>query len=300
MKILHLSLMALILALALALPLAHAFEDSDDYVIGPKDVIEISVFGEPDLSKTIEVGPQGTIRFPLLREVKLLNLTVRQAEKKMETLLGERFLVDPQVSIQVKQYMSQRVYVLGTIKNPGYYPLKGRTTLLEIISAAGGITDRGGSTILLIRGAKVDKDQIESLIKGSSANTALPEDPTQNEISGRIVIDGNRLLNEGDTSLNYALAAGDIVYIPVVKQVFVMGEVRRPGGVGYKPGLTVLKAITLAGGLTELGKKKVLIKRNINGEEVKLKVNLSSIIKDSSKDIPLLPDDVIVVPRRVF
>jgi polysaccharide biosynthesis/export protein len=274
-----------------------AFAD-DEYRIGPKDVLQIHVFGEEDLSKQVIVGPDGTIRFPLLREVQIGGLTVRGAVDLMEKQLGERYLVDPNVSISVKEYNSQKVYVLGAVKTPGYYSLTGETTLLEIISTAGGITEAGGKQLIIVRGGAQNPDAVSKLLAADNVKTNVSEDFTRNQ--NLILVDGHRLLDQGDTSLNKPLMGGDIVYVPKVRKVFVMGEVKRPGGIPYSEGLTLLQAVTLAGGLTEMGKKKVQVKRVVNGAEEKFKVNLKSIIKDIKKDIPLMANDVIVVPRRIF
>lgn len=275
-------------------------DDSGQYTIGPGDILEITVFDEEDLHKVVIVGPDGKIRFPLINEVILGGLSIRKSEKLIEDRLSEDFFVDPQVSIIVKEYNSQRVYVLGAVKTPGYYPLTGKTTLLEIISKAGGITEMGGKTIILVRGAVGKSLDIEKLIEKQGLSADPLRDLTRENGTGPIIIDGHKLLDKGDTTLNYILSGGDIVYIPNVQQVFVLGEVKRPGGIAYRPGMTLLQAITLAGGLTEMGRKKVLVKRVIDGKETKFKVKLNSIIKDSSKDVPLMPGDVIVVPRRIF
>jgi len=275
-------------------------DDSKQYTIGPGDILDISVFDEEDLHKSVVVSPEGQIIFPLIREVKIGGLTIRKAQRKLEELLARDYLVAPQVSIVVKEYHSQRVYVLGAVKTPGYYPLTGKTSLLEIISKAGGITATGGRTIILVRGAAGKNIDLEKLLLKDDIEKDTLADLTSDNGKGPIVIDGHKLLDQGDTSLNYILSGGDIVYIPKVQRVYVLGEVKRPGGIAYRPGLTLLQAITLAGGLTEMGKKKVLVKRVVAGKETKFKVKLNAIIKDSSRDVPLMPDDVIVVPRRIF
>jgi len=235
----------------------------------------------------------------LLRVVHLGGLTIREAEKKLEELLGKDFLVDPQVSITVKEYNSQKVYVLGAVKNPGYYALSGKATILDIISKAGGIMGGGGKNLVLVKGDAQNKMPLEKLIEAENKGQEI-EDFTKGQYSPPEIIDGHRLFDKGDTSLNKELQGGDILYIPTMEQVFVLGQVKRPGGIPYSDGLTLLRAVTLAGGLTEMGKKKVLVKRIVDGKEQKFKVNLGSIIKDSAKDIPLEPDDVIVVPKRIF
>lgn len=273
---------------------------NNDYMIGPKDVVTIKVFDEDELNRTETVDAEGNIRFPLLKQVEVGGLTVRQAEKKIEELLGKRFLVNPHVSIEIKEYNANKVYVLGAVKKPGYYSLTGQTTLLEILSNAGGISDNGGQSIILVRGATQNQDTLQKILNAEKNRKDEIEDFTEEGVLAPIAIDGHKLLNEGDIRLNYTLKGGDVVYVPVVRQVFVIGEVKRPGGIKYTEGITLLKAISLTGGLTTMAKKKVLIKRVVKGEEKKIKVNLNSVIKDTEKDVPLIADDVIVVPRRLF
>ena len=274
-----------------------------EYVLGPKDVLEITVFDEPELSKTIEIGSEGAIRFPLLNDVKLGGLSVREAEKLIEKKLGEKFLRNPHVSILVKEYNSKKVYVLGAVAKPGYYSLQGDTSLLEVISKAGGITQGGGTKILVAKGAGQDKEMLSKILarktddKGETIEDFTRETGLK---AAPILIDGHKLLEEGDISLNVTLDGGDVVYIPNVQKVYVLGEVKRPGGIIYEDGLTLLRAISLAGGVTEMGKTKVQVTREVDGKEERFKVNLKSIIKDMKKDIPLKANDVIVVPRRIF
>ena len=291
---------AFLLLVALSVFSVGASANKDNqYTLGAKDVLEITVFDEKELLRIVEVDADGTIRFPLLRQIQIGGLTIRQAEKKMEQALGDQFLVNPHVSIKVSQYNSQKVYVLGAIAKPGFYSLTGKTTVLEIISQAGGITQQGGKELVLVRGAADKNLPLDKMLQEKQGQDLL-EDFTKHVDTPPIIIDGHRLLDKGDTSLNYALEGGDILYIPNFRKVFVLGEVKRPGGITYYEGLTLLKAVTLAGGLTPMGKSKVMVTRIVNGNEQKFKVNLNKIIKDIKKDIPLLAEDVIVVPRRIF
>ena len=286
-----------LLLFLIALPIAVFAEK--DYTIGPRDILQITVFDEPKLSKDVAVDEDGNIRLPWLREVKVGGLTLRKAEDYIEQLL-KRYLKRPQVTILVKEYNSQKVYVLGAVKSPGSYPLTGDTTLLEIISKAGGIIPEGGKTILLVRGGANQQIKLKKLLKNQKKESDVIEDFTSNGRTGPIVVNGHKLLDEGDTTLNYVLEPGDLVYIPKVEKVFVMGEVKRPGGIAFKEGLTVLKAITLAGGITPMARNTVLVKRNEDGQEKTYKVSLRAVIKDSKKDILLKQNDVIVIKRRIF
>ncbi|HDH97038.1 MAG TPA: hypothetical protein ENF73_04860 [Proteobacteria bacterium] len=247
-----------------------------DYTIGPADVIKITVFNEPELSRTVRVAADGTISFPLLGNVEVAGLTPTALEEKLEKLLGERYLVEPQVWVEILEYNSQKVYVLGAVKEPGYYELRGPTTLLEVISRAGGITSDAGKAIVI-----TSKD-------------------TGGEAKVR-VINREKLLVEGEVSLDVRLSGGDVVYVPRAKEVYVFGEVKKPGAVMYQEGLTVLQAVSLAGGLTDMAApRRVRIIRNSDGKRSTIEVDLKEILKDASKDIEVLPSDVVIVPRSLI
>jgi polysaccharide export outer membrane protein len=154
--------------------------DTQDYRIGPKDLLDISVFGLDDLSKTVRVSEEGKITFSPLGGVEVKGLTKVELEKKLSQLLEEKYLQNPQVTVFIREYQSKRVSVLGAISNPGPYELLGRQTLLQIISQAGGITNEAGKEIIIIRqhedGASTSlKISIDDLILKSSGSmrTAL-------------------------------------------------------------------------------------------------------------------------------
>lgn len=252
-----------------------------DYRIGPKDLLDINVFGSEELNKTVRVSEDGKISLPLLGEVEVEGLTKAELEKKLSQLLEEKYLQNPQVTIFIREFQSKRVSVLGAVEEPGPYELLGRQTLLQLISQAGGLTKDAGDLIIVIR-------QVEG-----NKSTAL-----------KISIDG--LMLKGDVSLNIPLEAGDIINIPVDKDVFiyVFGQVKRPGALEVKKSNipTLLQAIAQAGGFSERASKgKVLIKRiDKDGEEQKIKVNVKDIMKGEKKDIRLLENDVIYVPETIF
>ncbi len=254
---------------------------TEDYRIGAKDLLEISVFGLNELNKTVRVSEGGKITLPLLGEVEIEGLTKTELEKKLSQLLEEKYLQSPQVTVFIMEYQSKRISVLGAVGKPGPYELIGRQTLLQLIAEAGGLTERAGDKIIVIR----------QLQDGSS--TAL-----------KISIDN--LIVEGDASLNIPLEANDIVNIPVDKEVFiyVFGQVKRSGALKVKKSNipTLLQAIAQAGGFSErASKSKVLIKRiDKDGEEQKIKVNVKDIIKGKKKDIRLLENDVVYVPETIF
>lgn len=254
---------------------------STDYRIGPKDLLDISVFGLDELTKTVRVSEDGRISLPLVGEIEVEGITKADLEKKLSQLLEEKYLQNPQVTVFISEYQSKRVSVLGAVRNPGPYELLGRQTLLQIISQAGGITNESGKEIIVIR-------EVEE-----GVSTAL-----------KISIDD--LFLEGDARLNIPLQPNDIVNIPIdrIVNIYVFGQVRRPGALGVRRSNipTLLQAIGQAGGFSERASKgKVLIKRiDDDGKEIRMKVNVKNIIKGKRKDIRLLENDVVIVPETVF
>lgn len=261
----------------------------DSYPIGAGDILDIKVFGEPELTRLVEVAEDGTIGFPLLGRIKILGLTVLQVENLVSSSLEKEFLKNPHVSITVQEYHSQKIYVLGAVKQPGYYELTGSTTLLEILSRAGGVLPEGGKTLIVVRednGTATDFDP-EKVDKLNHENTTI--------------IDSYKLLQEGDTSQNIQLKNQDVVYVPKAREVFVLGEVKKPGPITYTENLTLIRAIGQAGGTTELAaQKRVKLVRLENGKKETIKYNLDDLMKEDSQDVRLLPDDVIVVPKRIL
>lgn len=254
-----------------------------EYTIGGKDVLKLIVYDEPDLSNEgVRVAEDGMISLPLIGDVKVSGLTTYQAERNIEGLLKDGYLKNPHVSISVIEYRSKKVFVLGAVKTPGSYELRGNATILEMISRGGGVSEGAGKSLMILRSPK----------KGSGAG---PE---------TINLNLNKLLKDGDLSLNLEVRDMDTIYIPTADSVFVFGEVVKPGS--YKitdKDITLVEAITMAGGFTKIASPTgVKIIRVEGGVEKNIEVNLKEIIKygDKGKDVILKPNDVIVVPERFF
>jgi polysaccharide biosynthesis/export protein len=278
----NLKRLAMVLITALSvIPLAAQEKFTQEYRVGPKDLLEISVFGADELSRTVRVSEDGKVSLPLLGEVLVDGLTKSELEKKLADLLGEKYVQNPQVTVFIREYQSKRVSVLGAVEKPGPYQLLGRQTLMQIVSEAGGLTRDAGSDIIIIR----------QLPDGTS--TSL-----------RISIDD--LFLKGDAKLNVPLEAGDIVNIPVDKlvAVYVFGQVKNPGALQVKKSAmpTLLQAIAQAGGFTDRASRGgVVIKRkDETGKEKEIKVNVRSILNNKQKDVPLLENDTVYVPESLF
>lgn len=253
-----------------------------DYIIGPEDLLEISVFGLPEMNKTVRVSAEGVIVLPLLRSIKVEGLTQKELEEKIGALLAEKYIQNPQVTIFIKEHKSRKVAVLGAVVKPGFYELIGKRTILDIIALAGGITEKAGKKLLLIR-------------KSSSLNP----DKT-------FSINLDKLFSQGNPELNIILREGDVINVPIdrIISIYVLGAVNNPGALEVKESeaITVLQAIAKAGGFSERAAKTrvKVIRQTAEGKKKTMKINVKDIIKGQKEDIILQEGDVVVVPETFF
>lgn len=244
---------------------------AQDYLLGPSDVIKISVFRQDDLSLTVRVDGEGMIVYPLLGQIKAAGLSVSQLGEKISALLADGYIKKPQVSVFVQEFRGKKATILGNIKEPGLYELQGYTTLLELISKAGGLTKEAGGQAVIKRGVNTNIGGVEHVL----------------------TVDLRRLVEQGDTSENVEVKDGDSVFINKAGIFFVTGEVKKPDAYKIEPGTSVIKAVTIAGGFTDRASRGgVNIIRQAEGKEVVLtKVTMDELV---------MPDDVIVVPETFF
>ncbi len=252
-----------------------------DYVVGRQDLLDISVFDLPELDQTVRVADDGSITFPLLGRLIVAGISKTNLEDLLEELLEEKYVRDPQVTVFVREYESKKVAVTGAVRRPGTYEMLGSRTLLEMISLAGGLDADLGKRIFIFR-------------RGADG-TAQP-----------IEVDLDRLVYAADPTLNYRIVAGDIIYVPTVKKmrIFVTGAVRTPNvyEVPEDQPVTVLRAITLAGGTTDrAGEKRVqIVRTDADGERLIIEVNLRQVKKGKAEDLRLQKDDLVLVPESFF
>jgi polysaccharide export outer membrane protein len=256
------------------------------YRVGSGDVLEIEVFGDPDLSGLVTVQHGGEISFPLLGEVEVDGLTAKEVREKLTALLGKDYLVDPQVTVRVKEHRSQWVTLVGEVVRPGKYFLQGSKTLLDLLTEAGGFTAGASGEVIVSRPEGTD-----AITDGDARPEPL-----------RIFLSPDQPPARQKQALSLQLANGDIVTATSNQLFYVSGEVKNPGSYPMNPGLTVLKAISIAGGLTKFGSKgKVEILRKQGPNETKrIKLDLEDIEGGKKPDVPLEAEDIIKVGKRIF
>jgi polysaccharide export outer membrane protein len=251
-----------------------------DYEVGPEDVLAITVWDHDDLTRDVSVSQEGEFSYPLIGKVRAAGLTVSELEKEIRKRLDGRYIIDPQVTIAVKEHKSKKVFVLGEVgargKGPGTYPLTGKTTLLEVLSLAGGPTKEAGSEVVVIRP------------KNNAGNPKSLEEATEDEI---IKVNIRKLL-DGDSRQNIYLEPNDTIYISQAEYFFVFGEVKKPGRYILENGTTVLKAITTAGGVTEIAAiNRTKIVRERGGGKSEIPVSMTD---------PVQAEDIVMVPESFF
>jgi polysaccharide export outer membrane protein len=256
---------------------AHRARAAPDYVVGPQDVLSVTVFGEPDVSRRYSIDSDGTFDFPWIGRVAANGLTLRQIEDLLVKRLAGGYLVNPQVSVEVAEYRSQSVFITGEVRTPGAHPIRGNMSLVEALALAGP-TQNASNEIVIVH----PKD------KRLSSGPVLPGDPDTAETIRVNIKD----LQAGKLSQNITLRGGDTIFVPRAETFFVTGLVRSPGSYVYEPGMTVLQAIALAGGLSERGSNRgIKILRKVSGRQVEVSARTSDLVK---------PGDTIVVRQRFF
>ena len=254
-----------------------ASQEEQEYRIGVRDVLEISLFNQPELSGRYTVETDGGFSFPLIGRVLAAGRTVEQLEETLQTRLLDGYFRNPRVTVAVAEYKSQRVFVVGEVRSPGAYPLAAETSLIEILALAGLTPTASGAAVVVRAGGRTPAGNGGELRPGDNADTV------------RVNL---RDLEGGDLSRNVLLRDGDTVFVPRAEVVYVFGEVHEPGSYPIQEGMTVLQALSLAGGSTEFAAlNRLTIMRVVDGEQVEIRVQLDDLVER---------DDTISVPVKFF
>jgi polysaccharide export outer membrane protein len=254
--------------MAALLALTAGIAGAAEVLLGPGDVVRLSVYGSPDLALETRVSETGMITYPLIGQVSVGGLSPAAAEKKIGGLLESGgFLKKAQVNMIVTTLQSQQVSVLGQVNRPGRYPLEGRRSVLELLAQAGGIAPEGGDTLSLIR-------------KREGKTT-------------REVVDIIEMVRSGNLNRDMDVASNDVIYVERAPRFYIYGEVQRPGPVRLERNMTVLQALSAGGGLTLRGTERgIRIKRR----------NAAGALQviDAEPGDLLQIDDVVYVKESLF
>jgi polysaccharide export outer membrane protein len=255
--------------------LAQAPEHTN-YVIGPDDLLTVSVFNEEQLSGKFRVEKDGQFSYPFLGRVTAGGRTANAVATELKARLSEGYLRNPQVTVEVDQFRSQSVFVQGEVRNPGKYVLSGSVTLLEALAQAGSTTSAAGSEVLILH--------------PKSGAAGAPSDPTQADAEVQRV--NLRDIESGRLSRNVTIRDGDTIIVQKAERFFVLGLVRNPGSYVLDANMTVLQAVSVAGGVTERGSSRRLrITRIVDGKRKEI---------EAKPNDPVLAGDTITVRQRLL
>jgi polysaccharide export outer membrane protein len=253
---------------------------SGEYRLGPRDLLEIKVLEVPDLNVERRVSDRGTIALPLLGDFPVEGLTAAELRGKLETLLKEKYVNRADVSVVVKDYANKPVSILGAVHRPGSLNISGRWSLLQAISAAGGVTDAAGRKIYVLR-------------------------RSDNGLSDTLEVSTDDLFRNASQMWNIPVYPSDVVNIPgkSTVRIFCIGEVRSPGAVEFSADdrITLLSVLAKAGGLTDRASKTIRIKRrDASGRDVETVVDYKRVLSGKDADPTLKADDVLVIKESFF
>jgi len=236
--------------------------------LGAGDVINMQVYGRPELATTVSIAEDGTLNAPLVGSVPVAGLSVTDAANKVASAYKKgQYLRNPQITILVTQARSQLVSVFGEVRSPGRFAVDASTTVFDLIAQAGGTTERSSSLMYVIR---------------ADANGEIK----------RRAIDLRGLHNDGYQLQSLALQGGDSVFVPPAEHYYIYGEVNTPSMYRLEPNMTVLQAISRGGGLTKVASKRVQIKRRDSSGQL--------LTRNADLNETVQPDDVIYVKESLF
>lgn len=268
-------------ALALSAAASSQGTLSEGYHIGPEDVLEIDAYNLDELNKTVRVNSAGDIALPLVGVMRVKGMTPSQVEQEITKRIT-RYVEQPVVNVIVKEYRSQRISVVGAVKNPQVFAVTGQRRLLDMLMMAGGLSGDAGRICYIIRPVKG---------KGEKGGKVRAE---------TLVINLNQLLVKGDYNLNVPVYANDIVNVPRGGVIFVDGEVNSPGSYMLSANMTLEQAITMAKGLipdANSGDVRIFRDNGKGGRNV-ITADYSAIREGKKPDILLKENDIIIVPKN--
>jgi polysaccharide export outer membrane protein len=249
----------------------------DSYRVGTGDVLTVEAFGRDEISGSFRVEPSGAITFPLLGSVPVAGRSPSEVAILLEELLEKDYYVDVQLKVEVELFGSQPVTLLGEVQSPGTYFLEGRTSLTDLLARAGGIKSTAGPVLELRRVTRVGDEG--------------PPEPMTFAVADIL---------SGEAGRDVFLEAGDVLSVPARKLYFITGEVARPGQYEISLGMTLMQAISQAGGAAKFASQEIEVHRIAGAEKEILTFDLSQIRKGREDDPPIVAGDVIYVKKRFF
>jgi len=257
----------------------------DEYYVGGDDILSVTVFEDAELNvEEVRVTNDGTINMPLLGQLQVAGKTTSAIEDQIaQGLIEENYLINPHVSVQVVEYNSHEVLVLGAVEKSGPYTLQKAESVLGVLSKAGGVDmEKAGQEIVVVR---------TETWQGQKQKLAIH-------------INLRDLLSQERTTNNLRVQDKDTVYVPKAKKFFVIGQVNEPGGYVLRDETSVVEAVSMAGGFTRIAaRNRVKISRVVDGEKQVLIVNVEQLTEQggtAEANVLIRPGDVVIVPESYF
>jgi polysaccharide biosynthesis/export protein len=284
-------------------------ETKEDYRIGPGDVIGINIDRAPELSGEFRVSASGTIYMDYLGRMTVQNMTQEELSALIADGLRGRYLKNPSVSITIEQINSHTFFIQGAVNRPGAYQLEGKPTLMKLIIVAGGLSVNHGTSAYIIR--EVKQPMSNPVLHRTAAAPPTGDEPRIESQESkekeddmyeliRVSISG---LFRGDFDKNMYVEPGSIINIPPADVFFVAGEVHAPGSFPFREGTTLRQAISLAQGTNfkaASGSGLIFREDPVTRRRQEIKVDIASVMNGKKDDIPILANDVIIVPNSRF
>lgn len=265
---------AMLLVGSLSVFPVHAQGTADkDYIVGPEDVLDVQVWDNKDMNQVVFVRPDGKTSLPIVGEIQAAGKTVQELQDSLTAAYSKK-VKEPAVTVIIREIKSRPVYFLGGFGKPGALQLMRDLTLLQAVALVGGVTTTADSET----GFVLRKDK-------------------------KIPVDFTKLLQKGDLSQDIKLEPGDSVVAPIADVVYLQGEVRSPGTVKFTQDLTMVKAISQGGGFTPMaagGRVDIIRWKGEKRERIRVDVDKMMRAPDENPDVMLKPDDIIIVPQRLF
>jgi len=248
-------------------------------LVGARDVLEIRVVEDPNLNTKATVGPDGKINMDLLGKVDVSGISATQIEARLKSLLEAKYMNRATVVVQITEFGSKPISVMGAVTRPGAINTSEMMTLIQAITAAGGLATGYGRELYVLRTAS-------------------------NGLTEQIAIDIEDLLVNGNPDLNIPLAPNDVVNVPMDTPItiYVFGEVMKPGKAQFRRSQTptLLQALADVGGLTDRASRTVIVKRRIGGKDTTMKVKYLDIVRGRREDIVLQDNDTLYISESIF
>ncbi len=276
-------LQSILITVLLAFTVAVAAQDAGvsmaDAPVGPRDVLDIRVLEDPTINARTVVSEDGQIVLNVLERVQVSGLTGPEIEARLKSLLEAGYLTKATVVVQVVEYASKPISVIGAVVRPGRISATGSTTLIQAITQAGGLTAGHGRELYVLRTGR-------------------------NGLTEQVSVDIDQLMVDGNPDLNIPLAPNDLINVPADAPVtiYIMGEVMRPGKALFRSSQTptLLQAIADAGGPTDRASKTAIVKRLENGKQTSVRVNFRDIIRGKKPDVVLKDNDTVWLNEALF